>query len=174
MSIHFTARHTNITPEISRSCERRVKSLEKIFGQKIVVDIILSVEKYRHKAELKVKADKKNLHAVEETHDMFASLGLAFDSIEKRAKKEREKLRERKRRKNRQKAVFSLASEREERRGRIIRSQDFSPKPMTLEEALFQFDLENKDVFVFRKLGSEKWSVIYRRKDGHYGLVEPE
>lgn len=174
MNIHFTGRHTNITPEISRYCERRVRSLEKALGQKIVADIILSVEKYRHKAEIKLKADKKNLNAVEETHDTFASLGLAFDSIEKRAKKEREKLRERKRRINRRKGVFSLPSEREERRGRVIRSQDFSPKPLTLEEALFQFDLENRDVFVFQKPGSEKWSVLYRRKDGNYGLVEPE
>jgi putative sigma-54 modulation protein len=45
---------------------------------------------------------------------------------------------------------------------------------MPLEEAMLLFDLEKKDVFLFRKAGSEKWAVIYRRKDGHYGLIEPD
>jgi len=174
MTIHLTARHTNITPEIKRYCEKRVESLEKALGEKIVADLILSVEKYRHKAEIKVKAKRIILNAAEETHDMFNSLGLAFDNIEKRVKKEREKLRERKRRKNREREAFSFPPETEEKERRVIQSQNYSLKPMSLEEALIQFDLEKKEVFVFRKLGSEKLAVIYRRKDGNYGLVEPE
>ncbi|MBC8357422.1 MAG: ribosome-associated translation inhibitor RaiA [Candidatus Aminicenantes bacterium] len=174
MNINFTARHANITPEIKQYCEKRLKSLEKVLGHKISADIILSVEKYRNKAEINIKIKRSVLNVVEETHDMFNSLGLAFDNVEKRAKKEREKLRERKRRKTRDKDVFSFPVEKEEREKRVIRSQYYSPKPMTLEEAFLQFDLNRKEVFVFRKLGSEKWAVIYRRKDGNYGLVEPE
>ncbi len=174
MNINFTARHTTITPEIKQYCEKRLKSLEKVLGHKISADIILSVEKYRKKAEINIKIKRSVLNVVEETHDMFNSLGLAFDNVEKRAKKEREKLRERKRRKTRDKDVFSLPVEKEEREKRVIRSQYYSVKPMTLEEAFLQFDLNRKEVFVFRKLGSEKWAVIYRRKDGNYGLVEPE
>jgi len=174
MNINFTARHANITPEIKQYCEKRLKSLEKVLGHKISADIILSVEKYRNKAEINIKIKRSVLNVVEETHDMFNSLGLAFDNVEKRAKKEREKLRERKRRKIRDKDVFSLPVEKEEREKRVIRSQYYSVKPMTLEEAFLQFDLNRKEVFVFRKLGSEKWAVIYRRKDGNYGLVEPE
>jgi putative sigma-54 modulation protein len=45
---------------------------------------------------------------------------------------------------------------------------------MSLEEALIQIDIKSKEVFLFRSEGSEEWAVIYRRKDGHYGLVEPE
>ena len=174
MNINFTARHANITPEIKQYCEKRLKSLEKVLGHKISADIILSVEKYRNKAEINIKIKRSVLNVVEETHDMFNSLGLAFDNVEKRAKKEREKLRERKRRKTRDKDVFSFPVEKEEREKRVIRSQYYSPKPMTLEEAFLQFDLNRKEVFVFRKSGSEKWAVIYRRKDGNYGLVEPE
>ena len=114
------------------------------------------------------------MNAAEENHDMFNSLGLAFDNIEKRVKKEREKLRERKRRKDRERGTFSFPPETEEKERRVIQSQDYSLKPMSLEEALIQFDLKKKEVFVFRKLGSEKLAVIYRRKDGNYGLVEPE
>jgi putative sigma-54 modulation protein len=105
---------------------------------------------------------------------MMSSLGLAFDNIEKRIKKEREKLRERKRRKIREKEEVVPPVETEESQRRVIRSRDYSLKPMSVEEAFLQFDLENKEVFLFRKLGSEKWAAIYRRKDGNYGLVEPE
>jgi putative sigma-54 modulation protein len=174
MSINFTARHTQITPGIEEYCEKRVQSIEKVLGQKISAHLILSVEKYRHKVEINVKIKRALLNAVEETNDMMSSLGLAFDNIEKRIKKEREKLRERKRRKIREKQVIAPPVETEESQRRLIRSRDYSLKPMSVEEAFLQFDLENKEVFLFRKLGSEKWAAIYRRKDGNYGLVEPE
>lgn len=174
MNINFTARHASITPEIKKYCEKRLKSLEKVLGHKISADLILSVEKYRRKVEINVKIKRAVFNVMEETHDMFSSLGLAFDNIEKRVKKEREKLREKKRRKTREREVFSLPAETEEPQKRVIRSQDYSLKPMSLEEAFIQFDLNKKEVFVFRKLGSEKWAVIYRRKDGNYGLIEPE
>jgi putative sigma-54 modulation protein len=174
MAIYFTARHANITPEIKRYCEKRLESLEKVLGEKVAADLILSVEKYRHKVELKIKARKTVLYAVEETHEMLSSLALAFDSVEKRAKKERDKLRERKRRTNRRKEAFLLSPAAREKEKRVIRSQDYSLKPMSLEEALDQFNLEKKEVFVFRKAGSERLTVLYRRKDGNYGLVEPE
>lgn len=174
MSLNFTARHTSITPEIKRYCEKRLKSFARVLGNKIDADLILSVEKYRHKVEINVKTKGAALNAVEETHDMLSSLGLAFDNIEKRVKKEKEKLRERKRRKYREREAFSLPIEPEEKQRRVIISQDYSLKPMSVEEAFLQFDLNKKEIFVFRKLGSEKWAVIYRRKDGNYGLVEPE
>lgn len=174
MNINFTARHAEITPEIKKYCEKRAKNLEKFLGYSIEADIILSVEKYRKKVEINVKSKRIALNVAEETHDILNSLGIAFDNIEKRVKKERGKLRERKRRKNREKEVLTPSVEAEEQRRRVIRSNDYSLKPMSLEEALLQFDLNKKEVFVFRKLGYERWAVIYRRKDGNYGLVEPE
>jgi len=174
MTVNFTARHTNLTPEIRRYCLKRLESLKKVLGEKVTADIILSVEKYRHKVEIKIKARRTALNAVEETHDMSSSLALAFDNIERRAKKERDKLRERKRRKDRTKKIFSFPPEAVEKEKRVIRSQDYSLKPMSLEEALVYFNLEKKEILVFRKMESEKLAVLYRRKDGNYGLIEPE
>ncbi|MFB0565045.1 MAG: ribosome hibernation-promoting factor, HPF/YfiA family [Candidatus Aminicenantaceae bacterium] len=174
MNVYYTARQTNITPDLKQYCQRRLKSLEKFIGSLMEVHIILSAEKNRHKAEINIKARRSSLNVFEETHDMYNSLNVAFDNLEKRAKKEKEKSREKKRRKIREKEAFSLTPEPEEQAKRIIRSQDYSLKPMTLEEAIFQFKLNNKEVFVFRKSGSEKWAVIYRREDGSIGLVEPE
>lgn len=172
MNVNFTARQTNITPDIKKYCQKRLNSLKRFMGRLPEVDIILTKEKYRYKAEINVKDRRSSLNVIEETHDMYDSLNLAFDNLEKRIKKEREKSRERKRRKNRGKISFFPGSEEEEKG--IIQSQDYSLKPMTLEEAILQFDVNKKDVFVFRKAGSEKWAVIFRRKDGNIGLVEPE
>ena len=174
MIVHFTARQMELTPEIRAYCEKRFKALEKLLGSVIEVDLILAVEKYRHKVEIHVKAKGSGLVVVEESHEMMNSLNLAFENLEKKVKKEREKFREKKRRKGRERKQFSLPPEREAEAKRIVKTEDYSLKPLLLEEALLQFDLEKKDVFLFRKSGSEKWAVIYRRKDGHYGLIEPD
>jgi putative sigma-54 modulation protein len=175
MRINYTARHATVTPDIKKHCERRIRNLERLLGNPIEADIILSVEKYRKRVEINIKSKRVNLNVDEETHDMLNSLTQAFEHIERRAKKEREKLRERKRRKTREREVFPPAAETEEERRSIIRSEDYTLKPLSLEEAILQFDLDKKkEVFVFRKRGSEKWAVLYRRKDGHYGLIEPE
>jgi len=174
MNINYTARHTTITPEIKKHCERRLKSIEKVLGYQVETDLILSVEKYRHKAEINIKVKGATLNTTEETQDMFSSLGLAFDRIEKRVKKEKEKQRERKRRKNKEIDLLPSTPGDEEAETRVFRSRDFSLKPMSVEEALLQLESSKREVLVFRKFDSEKWAVLYRRKDGNYGLVEPE
>ncbi len=174
MNVHFTARQTKLTPDLRQYCEKRLDSLEKLLGSVIEVDVICSVERNRSKAEIHVKAKGANLVVVEETLEMSNSLNRAFDHLEKKIKKEREKFRERKRRSSREKREISFVAEPGEGEKRIIRSQDYSLKPMPLDEALIQFDLKKRDIFVFRKSGSEKWAVLFRRKDGNYGLVEPE
>lgn len=171
MSLNFTARNTEITPDIKKYCEKRLRSLERILDNPIESDLILSVEKYRHKVEINVRARNLSLHSVEETQDMIGSLNAAFDNIEKRIKKEREKLRERKRRKNR--TLDEAPSSEEKQRRRIIRSRDYSLKPMTVDEAVLQLESGKKDLLLFRTFDSEKWAVLFRRKDGNYGLIEP-
>ena len=173
MKVNFTARHTEVTPDMKEYCERRLQSIEKILGYPVEADLILSVEKYRQKVEINVKTKGMTVNTVEETQDMISSLGLAFDHIEKRVKKEKEKLREKKRRKTLMSEEIPAAVE-EEPKKRVIRSRNYSLKPMTLEEAILQFDSSKKEVFVFRGFETEKWTILFRRKDGNIGLVEPE
>jgi putative sigma-54 modulation protein len=174
MTVNYTARQTALTPEIERYCERRVGFLEKLFGYPIETDVILSVEKYRHKVEVNVKTKGGTLNAISETQDMLSSLGDAFDNVERRAKKEKDKLRERKRRKSRESSPLPPEPAGAEEGRRVIRSQSYSLKPMSVEEALLLFEARKDEVFVFRKFESEKWAVLYRRNDGHFGIVDPE
>jgi putative sigma-54 modulation protein len=175
MNIHYTARQSHLTPEVKTYCERRLTELKRLMGFATEVDVILSHEKNRERAEIHVKAKGAGLVVVEESSDVLSALHMAFDALEKKIKKEREKYREKKRRGGRERKSFALpAAETGEPEKRVIRADYFSAKPMTLEEAALELDLKKKEVYVFRMESTEKWAVIYRRKDGHYGLVEPE
>ncbi len=174
MVVHLTARQMELTPEIRSFCENRLRSLEKLLGRVMEVNMIISASKRRYKVDIQVKAKGASLVVAEETHDLMNSLNLAFETLEKKVKKEKEKFREKKRRKGRERKQLQLLAEPLEEERRVIRSEDYSLKPMEIEEAMLLFELEKKDVFLFRKPNSEKWAVIYRRRDGNYGLIEPD
>lgn len=174
MNIHYTARRATLTPEIKAYCEKRLGRLKGLVGDVIDVNVILNVQKNRNKAEINVRAKGGGLVVVEETMDMMDSLNRAFDNLETKVRKERVKGRDKRRRGGRERKVLVPVLEAPEPEKRVIRSQYFSLKPMSIEEALIQIDIKSKEVFLFRREGSEEWAVIYRRKDGHYGLVEPE
>ncbi len=174
MSVNYTLRNTKITPKIKKYCERRAGFLEKYLGYNVDINIVLSVEKYRHKAEINAKVKGNTLNAEEETEDILSSLVLAFDSIEKRVKKGKEKTREKKRRKAKEREAFPSQLGPVDTEKRIIVSHDYSLKPMSLEEAILQLDYKNRELFVFRKIETEKWAVVFKRNDGNYGLIEPE
>ncbi len=177
MKISYTARNTNLTPQIKKLCERRIASLKKLLEPPVETDIILSVEKYRHIAEVNIRAKGINLNTEEETQDMYSSLGLAFDNIERRAKKEKEKIRE-KRRKNKDISPYPSPMEEdgdeEHAKPRVLRSKNYSLKPMSVEEAVLMFESMRDDAFGFRVFESEKWAVLFRRKDGNIGFMELE
>jgi putative sigma-54 modulation protein len=174
MKINYTARHTKVSDEMKQYCEKRIQSLEKLLGHLIDADIMVSVEKYRQKVEINLKTKMAALNTVEETHDMFSSLIGAFDHLETRVKKEREKLRERKRRRVREGETYPSLMEERDKPKRVIRSQSYTMKPLSVEEARVQLDSGKEDVFLFRILESESWAVLFRRKDGNYGLIEPK
>ena len=174
MKINYTARHTKVTEEMKQYCEKRIQSLEKLLGHPIDASILVSVEKHRQKVEINLKTKMATLNTVEETHDMSSSLIGAFDHLETRVKKEREKLRERKRRRVKESEHYPSLMEEGDKPKRMIRSQNYTMKPLSLEEALVQLDASKEDVFLFRTLETENWAVLYRRRDGNYGLIEPK
>ncbi|MBE3109761.1 MAG: ribosome-associated translation inhibitor RaiA [Acidobacteria bacterium] len=174
MNVHYTARQATLTPEIKAYCEKRLGRLKGLVGDVLDVNVILIVQKNRNKAEINVRAKGGGLVVVEETLDMMDSLNRAFDNLEKKVRKERVKGRDKKRRGGRERKILVPVLEAPESEKRVIRSNYFSLKPMSIEEALIQIDIKSKEVFLFRREGSEEWAVVYRRKDGHYGLVEPE
>jgi len=175
MNVHYTARQVPLTPEIQSYCEKRLGRLKALVDDVLDVNIILIVEKNRNKVEINVRAKGGGVEVREETLDMMDSLKGAFDTLEKRIRKERSKWREKKRRGGRERKALAPAVEAvPEPEKRVVRSPFYSLKPMSLDEAIVQLDIRNKEIFLFKREGSEAWAAVYRRKDGHYGLVEPE
>jgi len=174
MNVRMTARRVTLTPEVKQYCAKRLKGLEKRMDAGTELDILFSREKHRQGVELRAVSRGLNIMVSEESDDVFGALNLAFDSLEKKLKKEKQKLLERRRRGRRERPAPPAAEEVFEPAKRVVPAQDFSLKPMTVEEAILNFDLRKRDVFMFRKLKTEKWACVYRRRDGHYGLVEPE
>jgi len=173
MNVHYTARQSALTPEIEAYCEKRLARLKNLLDDILDVNFILAVQKGRSKAEIHVQAKGRGFVVAEETLDMIDSLNKAFDTLETRVRKERAKWREKKRRGGRERKILAPAVEALEPEKKVVRSSYFSLKPMSLEEAIVQLDIRNKEVFLFRREGSSNWAAVYRRKDGHYGLVEP-
>jgi putative sigma-54 modulation protein len=171
MTVTYTARHTEVTPNVEKYCERRMASLEKLLGYPLEAHLTLSVEKYRNKVEINVKTKGATLNAVSETQDVSSSLGAVFDNIERRAKKEKDKLRERKRRTAKEAAPPEGDQETQRR---VIRSRKFAMKPMSVEGATIMLESSRDEVLVFRNSDTETWAVLYRRKDGNFGLIEPK
>lgn len=178
MNIRYTAKQLEITPEIRSYCEKRLKTIAKLLRPPVEVDIVLSMEKYRYKAEINLKAKGLVAVAEEVSPDLMTTLGQALDSLQNRVKREREKVRQKKRRLSREtrRTVLTAMAEQAagEKEKRVIRMNDYSLKPMSVDEALLQLELKRKEVFVFRRQGDERLAVVFKRRDGNYGLIEPE
>ena len=174
MNVRYTARKAALTPEIEAYCEKRLGRLKNLVDDVLDVNVILGSQKGRAKAEIHIQAKGRGLVVVEETLDMMDSLNRAFDTLETRIRKDRAKWRERKRRGGRERKALAPVLEAPEAEKRVVRAGFFSLKPMSVDEALVQLDVKAKEIFLFRREGSQEWAAVYRRKDGHYGLVEPE
>jgi putative sigma-54 modulation protein len=110
---------------------------------------------------------------------MYSSIDLAVDKLERQAKKHKEKIKDHKpgaAQKDRTARYNILSSQSEEQalRGRIIKTESVFIKPMSIDEAIMQIDVMNSDFMVFTNAETQKVNVIYRRRDGNLGLIEPE
>jgi len=173
MNVHYTARKTALTPEIQAYCEKRLARLKDLVDDVLDVNVILNIQRTRNKAEIHVRAKGVGYVVIEEAQDMMDSLNRAFDTLETRIRKDRAKWREKKRRGGRERKALAPVVAVPEPENRVIRASFFSLKPMSLEEAIIQLDAKAKEVFLFRREGSQEWAAVYRRKDGQYGLIEP-
>jgi putative sigma-54 modulation protein len=174
MNVHYTARHLLLPPELKTYADKRLGGLGRLLEASAEVDLVVSAEKNRLRAEIQIRSKRNLVLVTEEGHDLSAVLNEAFDALEKKLKKEREKFREKKRRSGRERAALGLVDEAASLPPKVIRAEYFSAKPMSVADALVEFNLRKKDVLMFRTLDDDQWAVLFRRKDGSYGLVRPE
>jgi putative sigma-54 modulation protein len=156
----------------------KVLKVKRYLEDPIECHVVLSVEKHRHAAEVTVLADGFKINGQETTDDMYSAIDVAVDKIEKQIKKHRDKLRERPVKEAAEAPTAALPAEEAEAEAgagpEIIRTEGYRAKPLHTEEALLELQASGDDFLVFTNADTERMSVIYRRKDGNFGLIEPE
>lgn len=179
MQVTTTFRHIETSDALKTYVEEKLDRVKKYIDEPIVAQVALTVEKVRHLAEVIINAKGITIKASEETNDMYAAVDAVVDKIERQLKKYKERLKERKpaepaiERKVTKTIVTAESIEKREEPV-IIKTDTFSIKPMSVEEAVMQMDLLHKEFLVFTDATTENINVIYRRKDGNYGLIQPQ
>lgn len=177
MHIQITAKNIELTDAIRSYAEKKVEKLKKYLDQKLEVSVLLEVQKNLHIVEILVSANGVFMKGLEKSEDLYASIDLAVDKIDKQLVRYKERLKDKKLiEKDFEKPLRLNILDNdsvENQEPRIIVSKDMTVKPMDLEEAVMQMDLLNKSFFVFRNALSNVVNVVYRRDDGNIGLIEP-
>ena len=177
MQINVTFRHVDPTPALKAHAEEKLdRMVKKHLRRPVDAHVILSVSKERHAAEITLQADHVTMFAKEETTDLYAAIDLAVGKLEHQAQKLREKRKKHKGPSGDARAHGTddgAAPDAAPTRPRVI-ARRVSAKPMAVDEAVKTLDRTGDEFLVFTHVGSQQLAVLYRRKDGNYGLIETE
>ncbi|MBN2653539.1 MAG: ribosome-associated translation inhibitor RaiA [Nitrospirae bacterium] len=172
MNIVVSGRHLEITQALKNYSEEKIGILEKYVSNITEAQVTLSVEKkYRQKAEVLLKVNGMMIQAESITEDIYAALDEVSEKLEKQIKKYKEKMKDF--RKGGDKKIVPETSAASDPEFGIIKRKKFAMKPMSPEEAVDQMELMDKDFFIFSNSATSEFNVVYKRKDGNFGLIEP-
>lgn len=169
MEVTLKGKSVQITDAIRDYAKKKLSKFDKYFDVTPEATVTCSVEKDRHTVEVTMLAGGLVLRAEEESPDLYASIDLVIDIIDKQIKKNKTRLKGR----LRQDISFNGDGHVREEEPRVVRTKRFALKPMAVDEAILQMNLVGHDFFVFSNAETEEVNVVYRRRDGNYGLIEP-
>ncbi len=177
MQVIVQGKNLHVTDRLRDYVEKKVGKLDRYLTAISEVRMELSTEKTRsygdrQVAQLTVRAGGAILRAEERSGDIFTAVDMVMDKIKRQIDRYKRKRRDRARSAQAQMPVEPVAEEEEE--GRIVRTKRFRIAPMDPEEAIEQMELLGHDFFVFYNATEGQVNVIYRRRDGNYGLIQPE
>lgn len=176
MKFEYTGRHIEVTPALRSHVEEHFGRLDHLFdGDNARAHVIIEVEKGRHRSEIVVKWRKEVLTANTKNSDMYQSLSQTIDKIQKQALKLKNKVIDKSHRAKKVSEVAPVEVDLQPapREPRVIASNTYAVKPLTTDEAVMQLKDEENQFLVFRNAHDECVSVLYKRKDGNYGLIAP-
>ena len=169
MNIIINGRHMDLTENLKDYAEEKISRFEKYLANISEATVTLSVEKYRHKAEVLLKINGVIIQAESITGEMYSSIDEVAEKLESQVRKYKEKVVSR--RKNMRQQADSLPEE--ESQPMIIKNKSFDIKPMSVEEAAVSMEMMDRSFIVFTNASSGNINVLYQRNDGNLGLIEP-
>lgn len=170
MNIIITGRHFEVTDALRKYAEGKIKKFVRYLSNITEAIVTLSIEKYRHKAEVLLKVNGYLIQAEGITGEIYSSIDEVVEKLERQVKKYKEKLVSHRKGEGKTNLTESVTPK---ETGKIIKNKRFELKPMSQDEAVMQMDLLDKDFFIFTNEDTGNINVVYRRKDGNFGLIEP-
>ncbi|SKA78361.1 putative sigma-54 modulation protein [Paucidesulfovibrio gracilis DSM 16080] len=175
MNISFNFKNFDPSPHLKEYAAKRFDKVSKFIQDSDESDlqVNLAVEKTRQQADVVLNADSIHISAFEQSPDMYATIDCVVDKLEAQLRKVREKMKDKRRKAARdvRTEYFTLADG--GAAPTITGTDNYEPKPMSVEEAAMQLDSLKFEFLVFRNAETEGINVIYRRKGGDYGLIDP-
>lgn len=173
MATIVRGKNLEITPALKDFVEKHEKKVTKYFDNEVNVQAMLSVEKGKKIAEITLKVDGVVLRGVDSNEDMYAAIDLVYDKMIRQIHKYKTKLARRMKGGTFHGELVEGAPEAEEE-FEVARTKKFAARPMDVEEAILQMNLVGHDFFVFLNAATNTINVVYKRKHGKYGIIEPE
>jgi putative sigma-54 modulation protein len=178
MRLQVKGRNVEVSEQIRNYAQEKLRKLDRLVADPTRVELELALEKNpsiaaNHIAEATVWTKGPVLRARESSADMKASIDQLVDKLERQVKRYREKRRPRRHTRG-DSGVAAPPFPAFEGEPTIVKTKQFAVKPMTPEEAVLQLELVGHDFFVFRNADSDEVNVLYRRRDGDFGLIEPD
>ena len=175
MQTSVTFKNLEPSEPLKSYAKEKLDRFDKFLYNPAEANVILTVEKFRHIAEINIAGDRLKINGKEETNDMYSAIDMVLDKLEKQIKKNKQKNREH-RGGSKSRAVDileqnTISQDEDVERRLVVKNIEY--KPMDIEEAMMQMDLVNDNFIVFTDSRTDKVNVLYRRKDGHYGLIQP-
>jgi putative sigma-54 modulation protein len=177
MQISVSFRNCDPSDHLKEYAENRMGRLKKYLEEPIEIHLVLSIQKFRHTVDATISSNGVKTKAQEETGDLYSAIDMVQDKIEKQVKRHRDKVKNHKPEANSKLAASASPageeSEPEEQGPQIIKAEGNFAKPMDVEEAALQLKVSNGEFLVFTNSKTRLINVLYRRKDGNFGLIEP-
>ena len=174
MRYTISGENINITPGLKDAVESKLGKLERYFSPDTEVQVTLSVEKGRQKIEVTIPVKGSIIRAEQDSSDMYVSVDLVEEIIERQIKKYKTKIVDKKQSALAFSEAFLQEEAEQEETVNIVKTKRFAMKPMDAEEACVQMELLGHNFFMFLNADTNEVNVVYKRKGNSYGLIEPE
>ncbi len=189
MKFIITGKNMEVSPRLRQTIEKKLGKLDRFFTPITEVIVTLSSQRERKKIEVTIPVKGTVIRSEQTSDDMLISLDLACEVLERQLLKYKNKIIDRHRESDNSQPAFAEGAFADDTKDdgaadtgeagdggdiRIIRTKRFGLKPMFPEDACVQMELLGHDFFVFENADTEQVNVVYKRKDGAYGLIEPE
>ena len=175
MKVRVIGRNIEATEGLKAAVEKKLSKLDKFFVNDLNATVTLSVEKNIHKIEVIIPFNSTLLRAEVKNGDMYSAIDTVIDKLEGQIRKQKTKLERRHYDDSlRFNNIKHYDDYDESNEPKIVKTKRFAIKPMSQEEAVLQMELLGHDFYVFMNGNTDEVNVVYKRKDGNYGLIEQD